>query len=68
MAAGSAAAKAGLQSGDVITKIDGRVIDGGEGLVAAIRSTAPGAKVTLTYVRGGDTKTATVTLGSDAGA
>jgi putative serine protease PepD len=64
--AGSGAAKAGLQSGDQITKIDGRVIDGSEGLVAAIRSTAPGTKVTLTYVRGGDVKTATVTLGTDA--
>ena len=64
---GSAAADAGLQSGDVITKIDGRVIDGAEGLVAAIRSQAPGTEVTLTYTRDGNEQTATVTLGSDAG-
>ena len=64
--AGSAAAKAGLKSGDVITKIDGRVIDGPEDLVAAIRSTAPNTQVTLTYLRGGNEHTATVTLGSDA--
>ena len=51
---GSAAAKAGLRSGDVVTKIDGRVIDGSEGLVAAIRSQAPGTEVTLTYMRDGN--------------
>ncbi len=64
---GSAAAKAGLRSGDVVTKIDGRVIDGSEGLVAAIRSQAPGTEVTLTYLRDGNEATATVTLGSDEG-
>ncbi len=63
---GSAADQAGLRSGDVITKIDGRVIDGSEGLVAAIRSQAPGTEVTLTYVRGGSAATALVALGSDA--
>jgi putative serine protease PepD len=63
---GSAADQAGLQSGDVITRIDGRVISDAEGLVAAIRSQAPGTKVTLTYERAGAEQTATVTLGSDA--
>ncbi len=63
--AGSAADKAGLRSGDVVTKIDGRVIDGAEGLIAAIRSEAPGDQVTLTYVRNGKEATASVTLGSD---
>jgi putative serine protease PepD len=63
---GSAAASAGLQRGDVITKVDNQVIDGADALVAAIRSEAPGAKVSVTYIRGGNTSTVTVTLGSDA--
>jgi putative serine protease PepD len=62
---GGPAAKAGLKSGDVVTKIDGRTVDGADGLVAAVRSHRPGDSVTLTYERGGATHTATVTLGSD---
>jgi putative serine protease PepD len=63
---GGAAAKAGLQKGDVVTKVDNQVIDGSESLVATIRGHRPGDKVTLTYVRGGSTRTTTATLGSDA--
>jgi putative serine protease PepD len=63
---GSAAADAGLQEGDVVTKIDDRLITDGTSLVAAARSYRPGDTVTLTYVRGGETQTAEVTLGSDA--
>ena len=36
--------------GAVITKVDDRVIDGPDGLVAAVRSRAPGDTVTLTFV------------------
>jgi putative serine protease PepD len=63
---GGAADKAGLRKGDVVTKVDDQVIDGSESLVATIRGHRPGDKVTLTYVRGGDTRTTTATLGSDA--
>ncbi|MET0740594.1 MAG: trypsin-like peptidase domain-containing protein [Candidatus Nanopelagicales bacterium] len=66
--AGSAAEQAGLQAGDVVTAVDGRVVEGPDGLVAAIRSMAPGEEVTLTYERNGETATTTVTLGSDADA
>jgi putative serine protease PepD len=66
VAPGGAAAKAGLQRGDVVTKVDDQVIDGSESLVATIRGHRPGDKVTLTYVRDGHTRTATATLGSDA--
>ena len=65
---GGAAAQAGLQKGDVITKVDDQVIDGSESLVATIRGHRPGDKVTLTYLRDGKTHTATATLGSDAAA
>ena len=63
---GGAAAKAGLQQGDVITKVDDEVVDGSESLVATIRGHRPGDKVTLTFVRDGKTHTTTATLGSDA--
>ncbi len=62
---GSAAGTAGLRSGDVVTRIDGQVIDSADGLVAAVRTRAPGDTVTLTYVRGGSTHTTQVVLGSD---
>lgn len=63
---GGAAADAGLIRGDVITKVNDQVIDGSESLVATIRGHRPGDEVKLTYQRGDDTKTVTVTLGSDA--
>lgn len=62
--AGSPAAAAGLPDGAVITKLDNRVIDGPEALIAAVRSKAPGDKVSLTYVDGdGSPQTTQVTLG-----
>jgi len=64
--AGAAAAKAGLKADDVITKVGDQVIDGADSLVATVRGQRPGQKVTITYVRGGQTKTVQVTLGSDA--
>ncbi len=63
---GSAAANAGLKSGDVITKIDDHLITSSDSLVAIIRSYRPGDKVTVTYERGGSTHTVRVTLDSDA--
>jgi putative serine protease PepD len=63
---GSGADAAGLAEGDVITKIDDRLVTDGTSLVAAARSYRPGDTVTLTYVRDGETRTADVTLSSDA--
>jgi putative serine protease PepD len=62
---GSAAAKAGLKAGDVVTAVDGRVIPDSDSLVAAVRSYRPGDKVTLTVVSGGKTETVSLALGSD---
>ena len=62
---GSTAASAGLEKGDVITKVDDTVITGADSLVATVRSYRPGDKVTVTYVRGGDSSTATLQLDSD---
>jgi putative serine protease PepD len=63
---GSAAEDAGLQPGDVVTRVDDRRITGADSLVATIRSYRPGDTVTVTYFRNGDTRTATLTLDSDA--
>jgi len=62
---GSGAAHAGLQPGDVITRLDHQVVDSPDALVAAVRAEAPGAQVTVTYLRAGSTHTTQVTLGSD---
>nr|WP_308205469.1 trypsin-like peptidase domain-containing protein [Mycolicibacterium setense] len=62
--AGGPAAAAGLPEGAVITKVDNRVIDGPDALVAAVRSKAPGDTVTLTFEdASGTSRTVDVTLG-----
>jgi putative serine protease PepD len=63
---GSAAAKAGLQVGDVITRVGDRAVDSADALIAAIRSHRPGDEVALSYTRDGRDATTTATLGSDA--
>ena len=63
---GSTAAKSGLESGDVITKIDDQLVTGADSLVATIRSYRPGDTVTVTYDRNGETQTTELTLDSDA--
>jgi putative serine protease PepD len=60
---GQPAADAGLERGDVITKVDDTEITSGSDLTSAIRSHQPGDEVTVTYTRDGDEKTAEVTLG-----
>ncbi|XVQ12767.1 S1C family serine protease [Spirillospora sp. CA-255316] len=54
--------KAGLQPGDVITKVDGRPIEDATDLIALIRSKAPGDRLKVTYQRGGRETTVDVTL------
>ena len=62
---GGAADKAGLQAGDVVTKVNDFETTSADGLIAAVRFYAPGTEVTVTYTRGNsDPQTATVTLGS----
>lgn len=60
---GSAADKAGLRAGDLITAVDGNAIDGAAALSAAIRAHTPGEPVRITYIRSGDEKTVTADLG-----
>ncbi|MEV4528053.1 trypsin-like peptidase domain-containing protein [Streptosporangium sp. NPDC049304] len=58
------AAQAGLKPGDVILEIDGVVLQDGNELIAMIRNRAPGEKLAVKYQRGGEEKTATVTVGT----
>ena len=59
----SAAAKAGLQKGDVITKVDDIKIESSQALVEAIGKYKPEEKVTVTYKRNGKENKTTATLG-----
>ncbi len=63
----SAGDRAGLERGDVITKVDDDVITGSEALIATIRGHRPGDEVTLTIVRSEKPQQVTVTLDSDEG-
>jgi serine protease Do len=59
---GGPAAEAGLQPGDVITKIGDRKVESAADVIDYITSQQIGAKVKLEYVRQGKTQTAQVTL------
>lgn len=59
---GGAADKAGLKSGDVITKIDERTIFSSNDLQERVYRLRPGDKVRLTYKRDGREREVTVTL------
>jgi serine protease Do len=59
---GSPAAKAGLEAGDVILKIDGRVVEGSSDLSRTIRAMKPGSKVNLTVWRAGKSREVPLTV------
>ncbi|MGN6126662.1 MAG: trypsin-like peptidase domain-containing protein [Humibacter sp.] len=61
---GGAAAAAGLKADDVVTNFNGKPITDATDLTAQVRALAGGSKATITYVRGGQNKTTTVTLGT----
>jgi S1-C subfamily serine protease len=53
---------AGLKEGDVITALDGATIDSGDALSVAVQARKPGDQVKVTYFRGSQQRSATVTL------
>ncbi len=57
------AAKAGLEAGDIVTRVGDRAIDSPQELMNTIARYAPGEKVTLTIAREGETRTNEVKLG-----
>ena len=67
VAQGSAAADAGIQKGDFITKINGTTINAGTELMEKISALRPGDKVNITYMHNGSENTSTATLKSTAG-
>ena len=64
MLPGTAAAKAGLKSGDIVTKLDGKAVAGQSDLSAIVDGKRPGEKLSVTYVRNGQAHTTEVTLGA----
>jgi 2-alkenal reductase len=62
--AGTPAAEAGLQSGDIITAIDGQPIDAENGFVTVLMRFDPGQEVEMTVIRDGSEMTVAVTLGT----
>lgn len=60
--ANSAAAKAGLQKGDIITMVGNRVISDPSDLTAAVREQSGGATVKVSFTRGGKAQAVDVTL------
>ena len=59
---GSPASQAGLQSGDVITAVDGNAVAGPLDLARQIRSHQSGDQVTITYTRNGNSTDVQVQL------
>jgi putative serine protease PepD len=59
---GSAADKAGLQAGDVVTGLAGRTVTDASELTAAAREQAAGSTVTITFQRDGQEQSAEITL------
>src|SRR5690606_34239249 len=60
-----AAKEAGLKEGDIVTKLDGRIITSSSDLQERIYRLRPGDKVKLTYKRDGKERDVTVTLKED---
>jgi putative serine protease PepD len=58
------ASRAGLQSGDVIVKLDGKTIESADDLSDVIDDKKPGDKLKVTFERNGNTRTVTATLGT----
>jgi serine protease Do len=58
------AATAGLKSGDVIVKLNGEAVKTASDLTRKVGALKPDEKAEVTYIRGGEEKTASVTLGA----
>ncbi|MEU8435066.1 trypsin-like peptidase domain-containing protein [Streptomyces sp. NPDC029216] len=65
--AGGPGARAGIRPGDVITKVDGVRVHGGDELIIKIRAHRPGDHLSLTVLREGQERTLDVVLGSASG-
>jgi S1-C subfamily serine protease len=59
---GTPADRAGVQPGDIITRIDGAAIREGGDLRRTLRERRPGASITITVVRDGQSRRLTAQL------
>ena len=59
---GGAAQQAGLQAKDIITKLDGKPVQSVDQLIVTLRGFKVGDSITVSYVRGSDTRTAKLVL------
>ena len=64
---GSPAAKSGLESGDVVTKLNGKPVSDARHLKLSVANLAPGTGVPLEIVRDGRTKTLDLKVGERPG-
>jgi serine protease Do len=60
---GGPADKAGVEAGDIITRVDGKVVEKSGDLPRIVGGTRPGSKATLQIFRRGSTKELSVTVG-----
>ena len=58
----SAAAKAGLQQGDVINSVNGKAVNDSDDLIGIIQAAKVGDKVTVVFTRNGQEQTVSATL------
>lgn len=63
VSAGSAADKAGLKAGDIITSINDQKIESPENVAQAVRKQKPGDKISISVLRDGKKQNMTVELG-----
>ena len=66
VAEGGPAAAAGLQEGDIITRLGDQEITSADGMILAVRGHKIGETVDITFMRGTEEMTAQVTFGDDA--
>ncbi|MDR0817423.1 MAG: S1C family serine protease [Clostridiales Family XIII bacterium] len=66
VSSGGPAEKAGLKMKDIITKIDGKAVDGSTSLIKMLLNYKAGDTVTVTYVRSGKESTVKVKLATQA--
>ncbi len=58
-----AAKKAGIKAGDVVTKIDGKIVTNEQTLSFLVANIEPGTKIPIELIREGKTRTVTATVG-----
>ncbi len=62
--ADSPAARAGLQRGDILLRLDGRAVAGAQDLARQVAAIPPGSQVTVDLLRSGQKKTLRMTVGT----